>query len=125
MPTIKQLEFAIEEIKNIEGTDGNQTQYEVALQKFLVQVRGRRHEASTVCQCVLKANSVFIRIRPVGHVKIVLGARHWILRQYTAIVATQSKRERPVRSTNNTEYATLVFLNIFQVPLMSLPHSRN
>ena len=41
MPTIKQLEFAIEEIKNIEATDGNHTQYEVALENFLFQVRGR------------------------------------------------------------------------------------
>lgn len=50
MPTIEQLEFAIEQMNNIEVTEGNQDTYEIALNRTLTQIRNRHQGTRTNCQ---------------------------------------------------------------------------
>ena len=49
MPTIQELEFAIEQMKNIEFTEGNGDTHHLALNKTLTQIRSRHNPNSTTC----------------------------------------------------------------------------
>ena len=50
MATIQELEFAIEQMKNIETTEGNQDTYQIALDRTLTQIRNRHQPHRTKCQ---------------------------------------------------------------------------
>ena len=49
MPTIKELEFAIEQMKNIDVTEGNKEKIEEAATKNFTQLRNQRGHTNTNC----------------------------------------------------------------------------
>ena len=50
MATIKELEFAIEQMENIEVTEGNHDTYHITLNRTLTQIRNRHQPHRTKCQ---------------------------------------------------------------------------
>jgi len=50
MPTIQELEFAIEQMNNIEVTEGNEEYYQRTLKKKIADIRRRHNGSNQTCQ---------------------------------------------------------------------------
>ena len=57
MPTIQELEFAIEQMNNIEVTEGNHDTYQIALDRTLTQIRNRHQPNHATCQMCSQSKS--------------------------------------------------------------------